>query len=97
MITRQTVTVFGKDIVAPNILISGGPKHQMDLLLEATSALGIALEKVRGCTPHPRDYVSSDDFDVAHGEHLERIRALDTVHSELEALAVHIHDNMLNR
>lgn len=81
------------EITIPTIHLNGSSKQVlMDDLLAAHRAIGVALNKMRQCTPNGRDYYPQGDgvTEKARAEHAERCRKLLEVHDELMEIAVGI-------
>ena len=78
-------------IVAPNILLRGGPKALLTELHETTlPALDAALIALREVHPHPRDYVTEAAFDAAHEEHWKRLETINRIVMDMQAIAGHL-------
>lgn len=84
------ITQFGREIVAPDILLSGGPKTLLEDLRKAAEAIEEACRLLRQCTPHPRDYATLGECSKAMEEHLLRHQRMQAVQDDLEALASHL-------
>lgn len=84
------ITPTGREIVAPNILLSGGPKTLLEDLRKASAAIEEARRLVRLCTPHPRDYADPGSCSEATEQHLRRHQQLTDIQDDLETLQGHL-------
>jgi hypothetical protein len=79
----------GRMLITPTVHLNGSSK---DLLLrqyqEAFEALDAAIGALQMARPHGRDYYIQDNraFHVAIEQHRERLKALETVRTELREL-----------
>ena len=85
-----TITPTGREIVAPNILLSGGPKTLLEDLRKASEAIEEARRLLRLCTPHPRDYADPGVCSEATMQHLHRHQQLTDIQDDLETLQGHL-------
>lgn len=74
----------------PNILLSGGPRTLLNDLEKADDAVSFALERMREVTPHPRDYVRTEDWEQAQTEHFARCAALERIIDDLREIKGHL-------
>lgn len=74
----------------PNILLSGGPRALLKDLEEADDAVSFALEKMSEVTPHPRDYVRTEDWEQAQTEHFARCAELERIIDDLREIKGHL-------
>jgi len=58
--------------------------------MAAKKAVGIAIEELRKCWPHGRDYQTAPHgaFDAAHNKYTEYLTALNKIHEELREEAI---------
>jgi hypothetical protein len=80
-------------LILPTIHINGTSKEQLyEDLCNALYAVSAAREAVQAAAPNGRDYYtqSGNALQQALAQHAERLRALQTVYDELEAIAEHI-------
>lgn len=84
------ITPTGREIVAPDILLSGGPKTLLEDLRKASEAIEEARRLLRQCMPHPRDYLAIEESQKATEEHLLRHQRLTDIQDDLETLQGHL-------
>ena len=81
-------TEDGRKIIAPNILLRGGPKALLSELEEKIlPTLEATREALRSVQPHPRDYVTTELWSRANEEHWERINAFTRAIMDMQAIA----------
>ena len=74
----------------PNILLSGGPRSLLIDLEKAREKLTDARGSLYNATPHPRDYVTLDRWEMSFTEHCARIAAVEKVEDELVTIIGHL-------
>jgi hypothetical protein len=84
------ITPFGREIVAPNIQLHGGPKTLLEDLRKAAEAIEEARRLLRQCMPHPRDYAELGECEKATEEHLLRHQRMYDAQTDLETLQGHL-------
>ena len=77
-------------MILPNILLSGGPRALLNDLEQVDDAMSKALEKLSMVTPHPRDYVRSEDWEKAYEEHFARCGAVERIIDDLREIKGHL-------
>lgn len=80
-------------LAIPTIHLNGTPSRMLiESLCEASDALNIAYAKVKQTGPNGRDYYpqGAKAMEQAEHEHSERLKRLDAVKDELDAMAVAI-------
>lgn len=80
-------------MIVPTIHLNGTSKEQLlDDLGEASNALDAAYRALKECAPNGRDYYPQGAAALrqATEEHLDRLRRLDAIKAEVNALAVAI-------
>jgi hypothetical protein len=72
------------------------PRKLIEGFLEASKAVGKALELVEQCQPHARDYhvQSTEAMVEASKEHVARVQALIDIRTELMALTENVQDQV---
>jgi hypothetical protein len=84
-----------KKLIVPAVHLNGTGKNDLlDALEKAYRACNDAYDALRQTAPNGRDYYvyGPDAYSRARDEHLQRMRAIDTVVKELEGLAIGIQD-----
>ena len=74
----------------PNIMLSGGPRTLLNDLEKADDALVFALDKLHEVTPHPRDYLRTEVWQMAQTEHFARCAALELIIDDLREIKGHL-------
>ncbi len=80
-------------MILPSIHSNGTSKDRLLLALtEASDALDTAYEMLKKTAPNGRDYYPQgpDALGMATAEHMDRLKRLDAVKSEIDALTVAI-------
>jgi hypothetical protein len=80
-------------LVLPTIHLNGTSKEELfNDLSNALYAIQLARECVQATAPHGRDYCtkSGNALQQALAQHASRLRALQTVYDELQAIAEHV-------
>lgn len=81
------------DIITPRLNINGSAAtYLLEDNRKAAQILYDALDALRQCAPHGRDYIGHpEELARARNEHWARITALQTVMLELDHIALAIH------
>ncbi len=83
-----------KDLVYPVVNMNGTSRDSLlENLLKTTSILQVAIDRLRECMPHGRDYQTVDSklYGKARDQHIKRIEAVDSVRQELLIIADEIY------
>jgi len=93
------MTVQPLNITLPTVHLNGSSKQSLlDCYFDAAEALRKALVAVQATAPHGRDYYVQRTHDGEHvthraiAEHVDRLKRLESVLRELNALALHVCD-----
>lgn len=88
-------------LAIPTVHLNGtSAADLLNQLKEAFTAVRQATEKVQQSAPHMRDYyVQADDraYALAHEQHVQRLKALEAVASDLEAIAIGVQDQTIDK
>jgi hypothetical protein len=82
-------------MMIPTLHLNGTSRAELiKQLTDASHALRIAIDALGDASPHGRDYYPQgpDAFRQAHDEHIARFGRLFDVKTEIDALAMKIHD-----
>jgi hypothetical protein len=77
-------------MTVPTIHMNGTSRNRLlDDICEATDALERAYQAIKRCAPNGRDYYPQgpEALTTATNEHMDRLRKVEAVQSELNALA----------
>src|SRR5258707_13827510 len=89
---NQTMTTESK----PTIHLNGtSAKSLLDANRDALQAVQDAMKKLQQAAPHARDfYVKNQDaYKQARDEHIDRVRLLENVMTDLETICIHVIDH----
>jgi len=85
------------DLALPTIHLNGsGASNLFRGYTNALKAIREAREALNATSPHPRDYYVSDDptaYANAREQHYQRMKGLETLEQDLEALQIHVFEN----
>lgn len=85
--------VGARDLVKPTVHLNGtGKQTLIDEWQDAVNILNAAYRALKLCGPNGRDYYPQgpDACSAATGQHFDRLRVIDAVKGELEALIIHV-------
>jgi hypothetical protein len=83
-------------LAVPSIHLNGTGRQELFRgYYNAVTALHAAVEAVQATAPHARDYYvqGSDAYTVANRQHLDRLRRIEAIRTEIQDIALAVMDN----